>query len=696
MLPLRLRIGLSFSLLLLCTAVLVLLLGDRLVQSQVSRSAHSAAQRTLHALEGSIKAKQKLLGQGITFLADRPGTRDLGQTDSATITDHLSGIRPTVGADWLAFCDETGAVVGMSSPLVPRGWRPGDALGMPGVLNGKPWEGAFVMDGHVYLAAVRPIVVGPYVKGALIGANEIDDKFAQDIAAIGSAAVAIVYNDKVIASTFPASNVKREGGLLSATIDSKELVGSSAQIESLQMEKPLGLQALIPRDLITKPFEAIWKGTIFAFVSAFVTTLLIGSSLSRAITRPIEKLVEAARVLQSGGWPAKFSSSKKDELGFLLTAFDQMTAGLQANQERLLKLLDVDPLTQIWNHRSFKDKLESGILRAIEVSSPLSLLLINLDEFDIFNRGHERTEADQVLKQVADILLEVAGEEAACSRDNGDEFMVLLRADDAEAIAEQIREQIARDTPVTASIGIAMLDKDCARSDLLILAAQLAKDTAKQAGRNRVRTFEGYAAGDLEELRRFLQGGSYAAIRALAEAVDAKDEYTRGHSTRVAEYAKGIAETMRLDPGFIELLYVTGTLHDVGKIGVPDSTLKKPGKLSVEEFEEIKRHPILGEKIVSQLPMLKDALPGIRHHHERWDGKGYPDGIAGEDIPLLARILAVADAYDAMTSDRPYRRGMPQDVALKIMRENLGTQLDPALLSPFEEWLFAIDLERAA
>lgn len=216
----------------------------------------------------------------------------------------------------------------------------------------------------------------------------------------------------------------------------------------------------------------------------------------------------------------------------------------------------------------------------------------------------------------------------------------------------------------------------------------MAVNQAKAGGRNRVRKFQGFdqAVGE-EELRSFLQQGSYAAVRALAEAVDAKDAYTRGHSQRVALYARDLARIGGHDPGFIDLVYVTGTLHDVGKIGVPDVALKKEGKLTDEEFDMIKLHPGLGEKIVGQIPQLHDTLQGIRSHHERWDGRGYPDSLEGESIPLIARILAVADTFDAMTSDRPYRKGMDIRIAEEEIRKCAGRQFDPEIAVVFADFL---------
>lgn len=172
-------------------------------------------------------------------------------------------------------------------------------------------------------------------------------------------------------------------------------------------------------------------------------------------------------------------------------------------------------------------------------------------------------------------------------------------------------------------------------------------------------------------------------VRTLVSAVEAKDQYTCGHSERVALYGKRLAAEMGYDEEACELLYLTGLLHDVGKIAINDAILNKPDRLTDEEFAEIQRHPEEGWKILQELQQLSYVLPGVLHHHERMDGKGYPDGLQQLDIPLDGRILAVADAYDAMTSDRAYRTGMPHEKAIAILRDGAGTQWDTEAINAF-------------
>ncbi len=172
-------------------------------------------------------------------------------------------------------------------------------------------------------------------------------------------------------------------------------------------------------------------------------------------------------------------------------------------------------------------------------------------------------------------------------------------------------------------------------------------------------------------------------VRALTSAIDAKDPYTCGHSDRVARVAVRLAQELQCDTESINTLYMAGLLHDIGKIGIDDSVLRKPGRLTPAEYEHIKLHPELGHKILADLKQLADVLPVVLYHHEQWDGGGYPHGLQGDETPLLARIAAVADAYDAMTSDRPYRQGMPEEKVAEIFRSGAGQQWDARVIDAF-------------
>jgi len=172
-------------------------------------------------------------------------------------------------------------------------------------------------------------------------------------------------------------------------------------------------------------------------------------------------------------------------------------------------------------------------------------------------------------------------------------------------------------------------------------------------------------------------------LDALTASIDAKDPYTCGHSRRVAYMSRSLAEAIGLDAKIVDRIHIAGLVHDVGKIGIPEAILRKPGKLTDEEFEVIKRHPDIGARILRDIPRFEDVLPGVLYHHERYDGKGYPRGLKGEGIPLFGRIIAVADSFDAMSSTRQYRQAMPREKVLEEIRNGRGTQFDPDMAAAF-------------
>jgi putative nucleotidyltransferase with HDIG domain len=189
----------------------------------------------------------------------------------------------------------------------------------------------------------------------------------------------------------------------------------------------------------------------------------------------------------------------------------------------------------------------------------------------------------------------------------------------------------------------------------------------------------------LENARLYedLQQSIVGTITSLVAAIDAKSPWTNGHSARVTRYAVELGREMGLKEHALERLRLSALLHDVGKIGTYDVVLDKPGKLTEEEFELVKKHPRKGADIIAPIKQLTDVIPGVLHHHERYNGKGYPDGLKGEDIPLQARILCVADSYDAMTADRPYRTASGKDYAISELKRGSGTQFDPEVIAVF-------------
>ena len=683
---LRLRIVLFSSAIVVGVVLSVLAIVSFMMQRQVEESVLRASTRTNEVLKQVIVDRQHQLERDTGLLADRPGTKSVWQADAPTISEHLDEIRHLIDADWIMLARNDGKIGGCSkSGMFVVGSKVNDQFGIDAVLDGKSWRGYASVGDRLFIAATKAINVGSVYQATLTSGIAVDNDLAKEIGRAAQVEFVLMKGDQVVASTIDDIRLGNSSALIRRIgFHGTTYVGTVAKVSGSPTDRPLSFISLSDEQLIVGPFSRLWNGLIVLLVVALVAAVIVSASLAVNLTRPLDGLISSAVQLQQGEWPEPFHSQREDEIGLLQTVFDEMTDSLKVSKERLLSMLQIDPLTELPNHRTFRERLVSAISEATDESACLSLILIDLDGFDEYNRIHGSDQGDRILRVVADIIREVTPVEALVSRHGGNEFAIAHRYEVPMDIAETVRTMIERQTQVTVSIGISVLSEGTHRADMMILAAEIAVEQAKLGGRNRTRMFESFAVGSTTEgLSTVLQQGSYAAVRALAEAVDAKDEYTRGHSQRVAEYAKALALSSGYDSGFVDLVFLTGTLHDVGKIGTPDEILKKPGRLTDEEFDQIAKHPVLGEKIVGQIPQLRDALPGIRHHHERWDGRGYPDKLVAENIPLIARILAVADTFDAMTSDRPYRKGLSVEIALAEIRKGAGSQFDPELAETF-------------
>ena len=360
---------------------------------------------------------------------------------------------------------------------------------------------------------------------------------------------------------------------------------------------------------------------------------------------------------------------------------------------RAMRLALTDPLTNLGNHRHFHERLQRELQVAEEKGHPLSLCLVDIDDFKRINDQFGHPAGDGVLGQVGKRLRQ--GGEAF--RLGGDEFAVLLpglTGQQAFAAAASIVDRIAvldleHIDPVTVSAGLATYPVQGVGRDELIRLADSALYWAKEHGKNQVRAYRPDVV-ELAELRRLASGpdraARYRAAASLAKAVDARDAYTGSHSERVGELAARIAIRMDADPADVELIRLAGSLHDLGKLAIPEEILRKPAPLTEAERLVLERHPQIGFRMLESLG-VDPVAAWVLHHHERWDGAGYPDGVYGDAIPLGARIIFVADAYDAMTTDRVYRPRLTDEAALAELRRCAGTQFDPEVVAAFADEL---------
>jgi diguanylate cyclase (GGDEF)-like protein/putative nucleotidyltransferase with HDIG domain len=364
---------------------------------------------------------------------------------------------------------------------------------------------------------------------------------------------------------------------------------------------------------------------------------------------------------------------------------------------RAMKLALTDPLTGLGNHRHFHDRLERALIEAERKDCSFSLCLIDIDDFKRVNDLFGHPSGDRVLSRIASTLRQ----NGEAFRLGGDEFALLLpQYDEGEAVstATSIIDRIANlglehIGSVTVSAGVATFPRQAPDRGELIRLADSALYWAKENGKNRVHVYRPDVV-ELAELRRLAIGSDRAArfraAASLAKAVDLRDTYTGSHSARVAELAARVASRLGLDQEQIELARLAGSLHDLGKLAIPEEILRKPGPLTGPERLVLERHPQIGFRMLDSLG-IEPVAEWILHHHERWDGTGYPDRLPGSEIPLGARIIFVVDAYDAMTSDRVYRGRLSQGEALAELERCAGTQFDPGVVAALAEELELIE-----
>jgi diguanylate cyclase (GGDEF)-like protein/putative nucleotidyltransferase with HDIG domain len=358
-----------------------------------------------------------------------------------------------------------------------------------------------------------------------------------------------------------------------------------------------------------------------------------------------------------------------------------------------------DPLTGLLNRRGFEAEFAEALHRVEAGGEQLALIVADVDYFKAVNDLHGHAAGDQVLIEVSTVLFLHAPAGAEIARIGGEEFAFIVPGVDLDAacaMAEGLR-QVVEDsfghtaTRVTMSLGIVATERHGTVFDQLLQQVDQAMYAAKSLGRNRAVGFSDDVMAILERARIRQEEASrnqLATLLTLAEALDLRDASTAKHSRTVADYAEGMARELGLDADLVERVRLAGLLHDIGKIGVPDSVLLHPGKLDDEQWELMRQHPEIGARMLNHADYA-DIRDWVLAHHERIDGRGYPAGLAGDRIPLVARILAVADSYEAMTADRVYRASPGHAFARSQLHDCSGTQFDPDVVTAMVRYLDA-------
>lgn len=453
---------------------------------------------------------------------------------------------------------------------------------------------------------------------------------------------------------------------------------------------PLGGTGATPYWIV----EATLTGLVGAGVACLFAALVLGSWMGR--------VAAAAERIADGDYGYRLGTSH----GGGVQA--RVMRGIDRIAEQLSETHDAattDRLTGIQNRQMILAAIFEEIERAKRYDRPLSVAFVDIDHFKAVNDGYGHPAGDAVLRQIAHVLRSNLRSSDKLGRYGGEEFVMLLAETDAEeaaALAEKLRMLVMRERipigdqaiGVTISIGIAGGVGQRLRFDTIVRDADAAMFSAKSLGRNQTYVFAEpdedsrvprapISAEGRDSATRIGQAARAAAEELLHSVIAPLPHYRGQPSELIADIATTMARSMGLPEAEVDRVRVASLLHDVGKVAIPAEILDKPAPLNNAEWQSVVQHPRIGQLILEQASALREAVPIILHHHERYSGRGYPYGLRGQDIPLGARIVSIADAYDAMMHDRPYKAAIGHVQAINELRGHAGTQFDPELVSLF-------------
>ncbi|MEG1254638.1 diguanylate cyclase [Clostridium sp.] len=562
-------------------------------------------------------------------------------------------------------------------------------------------------NGDIYMISECPVFnsnFGGICGGTVIIGKKLSSTFMGQIKEEFDRDVFITYDNKFVSSQDISKEVNENIEVINKNINSRTYeLNNSKKIGSLPIVdiagNNIGYMNVIQSREIFLSTQKLTQRNIFStmFLSS-ILILILGYRFKNIIIRPIKSLENQIKKMEYENLlihaDVNINANEPNEIINLTKSFNRMVDSIYEHKkenENLKVYANTDYLTSIYNHKyffeSFNNKLDEGC-------KLISVMFCDIDKFKLINDSYGHEVGDLILKETAKTIKAEVKDTGMVFRYGGEEFVVMLydyTSEEALIQAEKIRESIAKNQvlqeyadcfPITVSVGVASYPKHALDAEGLIKKSDIAMYYSKQSGRNQCNIYN-------TSMKVFLKDGNkdllMDSVLALAEAVDAKDDYTGKHSKMVSKYSILLAEKLGFTENEKNRLRIGALLHDCGKIGVPDNIINKPEKLSENEFTIIKNHTLLGYNIIKHITSDEEIINCVRSHHERWDGKGYPDGLSGNSIDLFARIVCIADVYHAMTSDRAYRKELTKEKAIDEFIRGKGTQFDPKLVDDFVE-----------
>ncbi len=561
------------------------------------------------------------------------------------------------------------------------------------------------IDGHLYVLAAAPVVAKTYrssAAGILVFGKAITDTVLQDVdRSTGGQGRLAVYTDSVVSAASDPSARSATRALLpdalaaGAVFHDGDYTSQLIAINSAAGTTVSLLKVSVPRTALNQAPGRIGTVNLLAFALALVVALLMGLLVAQTISNPLRRLAAAAAGIARGDLRQTLFCSRQDEIGSLAKAFNAMSERVASQVDDLSNKTQTLAL-EISNLSAFGTTLAqtpdphaelrrlADMIRGMHDADAASVFLVYEGHITraAFSGGHRCPVPSPAADELAAWVIE-----NACSLEV------------ADADADIHLSAMAKATNQMRSLLVVPM----ARQEGVVGALSIGFSASHEFGPEELpllTTIGGQIAIALQNAEAYekLDRMYLETVTALAAAMEAKDQYTASHADSLATMAVAVGSALGMSDTELRMLQYAAVLHDIGKIGIPGSILNKPDKLTRDEFETMAQHTVIGERIISRIDYLVPIARIIRSAHERWDGAGYPDGLCGEEVPLAARILLVCDAYDAMTTDRPYRRALPIETALGELSANSGSQFDPRVVDvflasfPFKE----IETERLA
>ncbi len=400
-----------------------------------------------------------------------------------------------------------------------------------------------------------------------------------------------------------------------------------------------------------------------------ILSIILGAMFSRSITKPIRDLSRKAHIFSEGDLSVRFETKRKDDIGELTLSMNRVAVNIS---HRIKTIHTMNRIDKAVSSSISGKELLNKVTDLIQSQFNNSAVLVLEKEKEAYNVAASSPEG--LLPENTKIPYSdfshvfLNNDNTVLNIDNKSVSILNSRLRTDETKQQGISIPLKQSDHIVGLLVVTMPSMDDRnRESIILLADQVSVALLSMK--------------ESEEKELMYEG----MLLALSRSIDAKSAWTAGHSDRVAAHSVSLAKKLRLGRETVKLVKIAALLHDIGKLGISEEILDKPGKLTDEEYELIKKHPEMGEKILSDIPNFEQIRYAVRHHHERWDGTGYPDGLKKDNIPVIARIITVADVWDAITADRPYRKGFNRDKVLDIMKSEKGKLFDPALVDLFLE-----------